>query len=344
MQKVYNNEKWRIGMRVIDCHCDTLTALFYQKEKNKNLSLRNNNLHLDLERMSKSQYVLQNFAIFLDTKHIKHHFFECLKVIDFYYEQLKENEDIISPAYCFQDIIDNMANEKLSAMLTLEDGEILEGSLSNLRNLYRLGVRMVTLTWNYENAIASPGLFYDKEGTPNPYKRNADGGLTDFGKEVVSEMEKLGIIIDVSHLSDQGFFDVLNHTKKPFIASHSNSASVCSICRNLTDPMLKALGARGGITGLNFCEDFITNNSSLAHNPNELEEKLIAHAHHIVNVAGIETLALGSDFDGIHGNAWLQDVSHMESLYYSLQKSGFSSSDLDKIFYQNVLRIYQDIL
>lgn len=331
-------------MRVIDCHCDTLTALFYQNEKNKNLSLRNNNLHLDLEKMSKSQYVLQNFAIFLDTKNIKYPFLECLKVIDFYYEQLKKNEDIISPAYCFQDIIDNMANEKLSAMLTLEDGGILEGSLSNLRNLYRLGVRMVTLTWNYENAIAGPGLFYDKEGTPNPYKRNTAGGLTDFGKEVVAEMEKLGIIIDVSHLSDQGFFDVLNHTKKPFIASHSNSASICPICRNLTDPMLKALGERGGITGLNFCEDFITENSSLAHNPKELEEKLIAHAHHIVNVAGIEALALGSDFDGISGNAWLQDVSYMEYLYDSLQKSGFSPLDLDKIFYQNVLRIYQDIL
>lgn len=329
-------------MRIIDCHCDTLTALFYQQQKDKLGNLRENSFHFDLNKMAKGQYLLQNFAIFLDTKEQSHPMEECLNVIDYYYQQLEQSKDIIAPVYQFQDIIDNLANGKLSAMLTLEDGGILEGNLANLRNAYRLGIRMITLTWNYQNEIAGPSLFYDQKGQPNPYIRSTVGGLTSFGLEFVQEMERLGIIIDVSHLSDQGFFDVLHSTTKPFVASHSNSAAICPICRNLTDPMLKELGNRGGITGLNFCEDFILPKE----NPTakELETALIQHARHIVDVAGIESLALGSDFDGIPGNTWLQDASHMELLYDSLHKNGFSESDLDKIFYQNVLRVYKDIL
>ena len=330
-------------MHVIDCHCDTITALFYQQQETKRpVSIRNNSLHLDLEKMGKSNYLLQNFAIFLDLKRVKHPMEECLSIIDFYYEQLNSNSDQIKPIFCFQDIIDNMADGKFSAMLTLEEGGILEGKLSNLRNLYRLGVRMMTLTWNYHNELGGAGLFYEKDGSPNPYKRNPSGGMTPFGLEVLLEMERLGMIIDVSHLSDQGFFDVLHNTKKPFVASHSNSNSICPICRNLTDDMLKALGERGGITGLNFCEDFIS--SEHGHSAFILQESLIAHAKHIVDKAGIDALALGSDFDGIEGNAWLKDASYFDRLYDALKAEGFHESELDKIFYKNVLRVYEEIL
>lgn len=330
-------------MPVIDCHCDTLTRFFYTNQTVPS-SLYKNNFHLDLERMGKSQYILQNFAIFLNLETIKHPMDECLSILDFYYEQLEKYKAYIAPVFSFEDIINHMADGKLSSMLTIEEGGILEGKISNLRNLYRLGIRMMTLTWNYDNEIAGPGLFYDEKKTPNPYKRNPSGGLTPFGFEVIEEMERLGMIIDVSHLSDQGFFDVLTHTQKPFVASHSNSNTICPICRNLTDEMIKVLGERGGFTGLNFCEDFITPNKSLSHNPKELQEKLIAHAKHIVNVGGIDVLALGSDFDGIEGNAWLQDASCYPSFYDALKKSGFTESDLDKIFYKNVLRVYQEVL
>lgn len=331
-------------MQIIDCHCDTITELFYKRKQNASLSLKENELHLDLNRMVESGYLLQNFALFLNLQTTTHPMEEALSIIDFYYEQLKNHKDIIAPAFSFQDIIDNIASGKLSAMLTLEEGGILEGKLSNLRNLYRLGARMMTLTWNYENEIAGPGLFYDQKKTPNPYKRNQGGGLTSFGFEVIEEMEQLGMMIDVSHLSDQGFYDVLHHTKKPFVASHSNSNTICPICRNLTDDMIKALSERGGFTGLNFCADFITPNHNLSHNIEELREKLIAHAKYIVNVGGIEVLALGSDFDGIDQNAWLKDASYYPFLYDTLKKNGFTESDLDKIFYKNVLRVYQEIL
>lgn len=331
-------------MPIIDCHCDTLTALYYRWKTNSSVSLLTEPLHLNLEKMKQSSYLLQNFAIFLNLMKSSSPMETCLDIIDFYYQQLHKNQDIIAPVFCFSDIVDNHANGKISAMLTLEEGGILEGKLSNLRNLYRLGARMMTLTWNYDNELAGAGLYRDQDGNPNPWKRRTGGGLTPFGFEVIEEMERLGMIIDVSHLSDEAFFHVLHHTKKPFVASHSNSASICPICRNLTDDMIKALGERGGIIGLNFCEDFITSNAGRSHDPEELQNKFIQHAHYIIKIGGIDVLALGSDFDGISGNAWLTDALCMEKLRDKLKQSGFTENEVEQICYKNVLRLYQDVL
>ena len=246
----------------------------------------------------------------------------------------------------------------MSAMLTLEEGCVVKGQLSLLRTFYRLGVRMIALTWNYENEIGVPNLTTDEAGTPQFDKRNSKG-LTEFGIEMIQEMERLGMIVDVSHLSDGGFWDVLHHTTQPFVASHSDAASECNVCRNLTDNMIRALAERGGVMGLNYCYGFLTESDK----PTALStdtsifmdakkqtkkisriEDILRHIKHIVNIGGIEVCGLGSDFDGIDNPVEFGNASGIQQLYEALVKSGFSEDDADKIFYKNVLRVYQDVL
>ena len=172
---------------------------------------------------------------------------------------------------------------------------------------------------------------------------NTSGGLTEKGREFVAEMERLGMIPDVSHLSDAGFYDVLEVTRKPFVASHSNARSVCRCTRNLSDEMIRRLAERGGCMGLNFCADFLREVPVGEENPGTIGD-IVRHARHIVSVGGMEVLGLGSDFDGIDTHAELPGVQAMDRLWDALHKAGFRESDIDKIFYENVLRVYRDIL
>lgn len=213
---------------------------------------------------------------------------------------------------------------------------------------------MMTLTWNYENQLGFPNYFPEKKDYTKDLKprfskaypvfgKSNDKGLTDKGLEFLSEMEKLGIIIDVSHLSDGGFYDVYEHTKRPFVASHSNARSLCGNCRNLTDDMIRKMGERGCVIGLNYFGNFLT------FHPEGRDSKSTAaaiahHARHIANLGGISCLGLGSDYDGFLGEAELFDCSRVPLLEHALKEQNFSSSDIDKIFYQNVLNLYKEIL
>lgn len=331
-------------MKVLDMHCDTISVLLRQKREGKAASLRENMGHLDLVRMKESGYLLQNFALFVNKGSGRDPWEEVCALQEFYQEELAKNGDLIAPVLKFTDIADNEAKGKLSAMLTVEEGAVCKGEVEKLRKLYEMGVRMMTLTWNYPNEIGFPNLDCAREEEKDfLYIADAVNGLTERGKEIVSVMEELGMIVDVSHLSDAGFYDVLECTKKPFVASHSNARSMCRCVRNLTDDMLRKLADRGGCTGLNYCPDFLTEVPHGEKNPGTVEA-VVEHAKHIVNVAGVEVLGLGSDFDGIDGHAQLQGVQSMELLWDAMHKGGFTQAQLDKIFYQNVLRVYQDVL
>jgi len=239
----------------------------------------------------------------------------------------------------------------MSAMLTLEEGGICKGDLSYLRLLHRLGARMMTLTWNFPNEIGHPNnnmrrdLPHDDPAWADLMKvPDTENGITEKGLEFLAEMERLGMIIDVSHLSDAGFYDVLAHTTKPFVASHSNARSVCPHVRNLTDDMIRKLAERGGVTGLNFCADFLTEVPHGTKNPGTIAA-IVDHARHIVNVGGIECLGLGTDYDGIDTHQELPDASHMPLLIDALKhQGGFTESELDRILGGNVLRVYRDVL
>lgn len=344
-------------MKVIDMHCDTIARLY--SDRSTEVSLRHApGYQIDLEKMKKGDYLLQNFALFLDLKETDHPARTALSMADLYYKELEKNKDLILPAFSYEDICASQAAGKMSAMLTLEEGDILEGNLDNLRLFYEKGVRMITLTWNYPNKIGFPNISFGSDGFPK-FARRCERGLTPFGIELIREMEHLGIIIDVSHMSDGGFRDVLKYTKKPFAASHSNSASVRDVCRNLTDDMIRALAERGGVMGLNFCTAFLTEKAipdspeaaanvirkpKTAKRPVSSAEDMVRHVRHITDIGGIEVLGLGSDFDGIGNDVEFTDASGIQLLADALQKNGFSEHEIEKIFYKNVMRLYRDIL
>lgn len=331
-------------MIIADMHCDTVALMLEKKRIGDIHPLRENEGHVDLIRMKKSGYVLQNFALFVDIGRCDNPWEEVNELYNCYLEEMEKNSDLISPVRCFDDIEKNSLENKMSALLTVEEGATCMGETEKLDKLYDMGVRMMTLTWNYPNGIGFPNIDYstDKKAK-DMYVPNIENGLTLLGREIVEYMEKLGMIVDVSHLSDAGFYDVWECAKKPFVASHSNARMVCRNVRNLTDDMLRKLAERGGCTGLNFYPMFLkdvpcgVSNSSTA-------EAIVEHAKHIVNCAGIDVLALGSDFDGFDCQAELKGVQSIELLCDALHKGGFTQGQIDKIFYENVLRVYKEVL
>lgn len=330
-------------MKIIDMHCDTIMALM-----ETNNCLRKSDNMIDIEKLKKGNYMLQCFAMFVPyvskDKENYSPFEMCHKMIDRYYQEISLNEDMIKPVYSYQDIEDNIKNNIMSSMLTIEEGGVCLGNIEFLRNFYRLGVRMMTLTWNFKNEIGSPNIDYfsitREDIRKNGPTINTVDGLTEFGIEVVHEMNKLGMIIDCSHLSDKGFYDVIEHSTKPIVCSHSNARSVCNHPRNLTDDMLFKLRDNGGVLGMNYCHDFIRETEGLA-----TVEDVVKHINYIKNLIGIDYIGLGSDFDGIgNSDIELKDASMMGLLIEELKNQGYSEEEIDKICYKNVLRVFKENL
>lgn len=323
-------------MKVVDMHCDTILRLY-----DEGGCLSKNDFNIDLKKMVKGDYLLQNFAMFVNLSDHLDPLTKAQRLIDLYYTELEKSPELIKPVYSYEDILNNQKNGLMSAMLTLEEGAVVNNDLAILRNYYRLGVRMITLTWNHPNGIGYPNLISTKE-FKDLYHLNTEDGLTDFGIAYVKEMERLGIIIDVSHLSDAGFYDVLKYTTKPFVASHSNARSVCGVARNMSDDMIKQLAKRNGVMGINFCGDFLKPSSRGG--MRSCIEDMVKHILYIKELVGIDYVGLGSDFDGIDQNLELADASMMPQLAAALQEAGFSEIEIEKVFYKNVLRVYSQIL
>ena len=329
-------------MKVIDMHCDTILELLNHPEK----ELFQNDLSIDIQKLQKGNYLLQNFALFTDQKALSISEQQTMRLMDVFWNEMEKNKEYIAPVFSYEDIEKNEKAGKLSALLTLEDGGVVFNDLSMLRNYYRLGVRMIALTWNYPNGIGYPNFSMDdftdyKQASPLQ-QIDTVHGLTEFGIQYVQEMERLGMIIDVSHLNDAGFYDVLKYTTKPFVASHSNARSICPVARNLSDEMIQALHARGGVMGINFCGDFLEGHES-PNGPSRIEA-MVRHICHIKKIAGIDCIGLGTDFDGIHSDLEIPDASYMNQLTQALSVNGFTQEEIEKIFYKNVLRVYKEIL
>ncbi len=316
-------------MKIIDMHCDTISRISEERATGNEWKLWENSGHLDGKRITEGGYLLQNFALFVNLKKCTDPWEELCKLHRIYEQEIWEEREKIGKVLCYRDILENEQMGKVSALLTVEEGAVCKGELGRLRILHEKGVRMMTLTWNYENELGCPA--------------GSAGGLSDKGKEFVEEMERLGMIPDVSHLSDAGFEDVAALAKKPFVASHSNARSVCDSKRNLTDAMIRKLAEKGGCMGLNFYAPFLKSVPEGEINSGKIQD-VIHHAKHIVNCGGIEVLGLGSDFDGFDTNEELPGAQSMELLWGALRGAGFSEGQLDKIFYQNVMRVYRDVL
>lgn len=323
-------------MKIVDFHCDTISQLYDIRESGENINLKQNRLHLDIEKMKKSDYMIQVFASYVDLGSNNRPLESCLSYIDLLYDEVEKNKDDIGIAYTYKDILNNIENNKMSALLSIEEGGVCKGNLSLIRNFYRLGVRMMTLTWNYENELAYPnGHFYNEE-------KNERKGLKEKGFEFINEMEQLGMIIDVSHLSDDGIYDVYTNTSKPFIASHSNARNICSHQRNLTDDMIKKIGERGGLIGVNFYSSFLNNNYKSS-DISKIED-IINHIKYISNIGGIDCVGIGSDFDGIDCPLEFENASKMQLIYDKMKNSGFKEEDIEKVFHKNALRLFKELL
>ena len=309
-------------MKYIDLHCDTASRLLYEGD-----DLKSNNFSIDIEKMKKGNALAQVFAFFIDAGVVKDPYLEYEVMYKNFKDEIEKNKNDIMIVRNLEELTAAENSGKIGAFLSIEEGEVLEGQLDNVKRVYEDGVRFITLTWNYKNTIGYPNYEYI-------YK---DKGLTKRGIEMVNEMERVGIVPDASHLSDKGFYDLVDHCKKPFIVTHSNSRYVKEHPRNLTDDMIKMLSDKGGIMGMNFCADFVGNNEVT-----QIDD-LISHIKHIKNVGGIDVISLGSDFDGIENEVEIRDASEMPILADRLEKEGFKQDEIEKIFYKNALRFLKDI-
>ena len=233
-------------MHLIDLHCDTIWRMIESTEES---TLRSDSLCVNLDKMKDANTAVQFFACFLNMKKYESQGMaaadkDLSNMLSLIQKEVDAHHTHLAFAKNAHQIRQNMKDEKISVLLTLEEGGVIDGNLSRLNALYEAGIRLITLTWNYENCI----------GFPNSKDVAVMGkGLKPFGVTVVEQMNELGMMIDVSHLSDGGFWDVLHHSKHPIVASHSNARTLHNHPRNLSDPMLRALGETGGITGINLC-------------------------------------------------------------------------------------------
>ena len=329
-------------MKVWDLHCDTLSELRYAENDGRSLSFANNDLQMDLERMKQGDYLLQCFACFVNLgRKNENPLVSCMEMIDIFYRLLDEYAEDLVMIRTPEDIRALPGSGKIGAMLPVEEGGVCLDDIRILRNLYRLGVRMMTLTWNHENGLAWPNSVPGNAYNVWPCSPVTDHGLTMKGFEFVEEMERLHMILDVSHLSDGGFWDVARLAKKPFIASHSNCRALNPHPRSLTDEMIRALADRGGVMGLNFLPGFLTADTEETHCS---VDALAAQLRHRINTGGLECAAIGTDFDGISGTFEIPSAGHMPELFDGLLKRGFTPYELDRISFRNVERVFRDTI
>jgi membrane dipeptidase len=225
----------------------------------------------------------------------------------------------------------------------VEEGAVYKGSPEMVRFFYEHGVRKSTLTWNFENELAFPNRAVKNLET-GEYRvfPETERGLKKAGQDVVQLMEELGMLIDVSHLGDAGILEILDMvgTHTPVIASHSNARAVTGHPRNLTDQMLRGIAEHGGVTGLNFCAEFLTEAGSGVSRIKDM----VRHVRYIYNVAGSDTIGLGTDFDGIDDQLEISGAGQMQKLADALSEAGFTTGEIEKIFWRNVMRVYEEVL
>lgn len=323
---------------VVDTHCDTLKCLLPQFTRPRDSMWADRSKigfgkhskfgHIDLPRLREGGVDLQIFAISSERDSTPAFPLRTgMEMIEAFYTECEKYPKLIQPVTSHAEIIQTNEEGRIAAMLSIEGADIIEGRLSMLRVYHRLGVRMVGLVHSLRNLLA--------DGVAD---NRTNGGLSRLGVDVVEELNKLGIIVDVSHLSDAGFWDVLEISKDPIVASHSNSRAVCDHSRNLSDDMIKALAERGGVMGMNFAPDFV-------HKTKPSVETLVDHIDHIVDLVGPEHVGLGSDFDGIPRTpAGLEDASKMPAITEELVKREYSEDYIRLILGGNHLRLIERVV
>ena len=334
----------------IDMHCDTISVMLNNARMGNDIELRKNNLQVDLERLISGGCMCQNFALFTDQvlcKELNLTPLEyALNLSDTFDREIEKNSDIIRPAYSGTDIEKNFADGYISALKTIEEGAVYEGKASNLKKFYDMGVRKSTITWNYENELAYPNLSVTdkKTGEYHCVGVDTENGLKPAGFEMIKAMEELGIIIDVSHLNDAGIYDILKTVKPstPIIASHSNCRALRFHPRNLTDDMLRKIAEHGGVAGITFCDAFLSDDQKETRLSRISD--IVSHISYMKQIGGIDMIGIGTDFDGTLSVQEVNGSGEMQKLADAMSIAGFTTDEIEKVFYKNVLRVYKEVL
>ena len=325
-----------------------------------------------LARMKQGGLTAEFFSLYVKPWYVTHGGAarRTLDMIDSVYRAVERHPNDLMIATSAADIRRAKRMNKIAALMGIEGGHAIEDSLPTLREFYRLGVRYMTLTWNNTNNWADAGRGEKKHG-----------GLSPYGRQVVQEMNRLGMLVDVSHVSDDTMRDALDVSKAPIIASHSSARALSNVPRNIPDDLLKRIAKNGGVVSVNFYSEFVDEktvgpqsderskrlkaqqeeiNRKYANDPERLGEesdkleaanplpplpisKLIDHIDHIVKVAGIDHVGIGADFDGANDMPeGARDVSMLPNITYELLKRGYSEQDIRKILGENFLRVFAE--
>ncbi len=343
---------------VIDLHCDT-PMLF--GEAGYDLGKRNDFGEVDLPRLREGGVSAVFFSVYTSARGNTEleALRNALEIIDTIYREVARFPDDLVPARSSDDLESARSEGRIAVLLGVEGGHMIASSLAVLRSLQRLGARYLTLTHSVNTPWAGSSA------------SDGDPGLSDFGREVVAELNRLGMMVDVSHVSDQTFWDALESSSAPLIASHSSARALCPHKRNLTDAMIRAAADKGGVVHINYYNRFIDPDYATraaawdAANPDAGRgegygartrarlaaigraslDTLLDHFEHVAKVGGVGAVGLGSDFDGVDGELpeGMEDVSKVPAIADGLSQRGFSSSDVEKVLGLNTLRVLRDV-
>lgn len=303
-------------MDYFDLHCDTATEIYKHK-----CSLSGGKTDVTLEKTDKYGRFAQVFAVWIDDSLRGRAAWKYFCDVSGYLknEIKKQSKKILFCRTC-GDLREAYETKRKAAMLSIEGGAALAGSIDNVGKAYEKGARLLTLTWN-GRCETGCGCMEEE-----------DSGLTEFGKDVVREMESFNMIVDVSHLSEKGFWDVARMARKPFAATHSNSKAICHVKRNLTDEQFKEIARGGGIVGLNMCADFLSSGDAGIGD-------VIKHAEHFIDLGGEKNLAIGADFDGCALPHDIPGADGMDKVYEKMC-SVFGKKITSDIFYNNAYNFF----
>ncbi len=297
---------------VADAHCD---FLYYMLHNQYSLEKAAPKQAVSLPHMRAGGAAMQFFAAWIDPDMKVPGLQQCMWLIDAYHRMLESCADAVvpfSPEFTPQ-------SGKIAAVLTIEGGEAIMGQEENLRLFHRLGVRAMSLTWNVSNELAHPAM------------SRINRGLTRLGKDIVREMDRIGMAVDVAHLSDAGIDDVLSLAERPIFSSHTNARAVCPHKRSLSDKHIRSIAEKGGVICVNYFPPQLCKRGEAS------ISDIVQHILHVIRVAGIAHVALGSDFDGmVEYPRDLKNWSDVPGLFLALRQAGLGEADVRRIAYDNL--------
>ena len=307
---------------LVDAHCDTIKNAYKD-----NLYIDNAKLKFNITEAKTP--MLQMMAIYISPEEAEEGFEIATNIIRKFEKELNKFKDKVAKVKDYKDIQSLEKTNRIGLMLTAENGSIINGNLNNVDCLYDKGVRVMSITWNYNNDLGTGAL------------ETIDNGLTSLGEKYIEKLNDKNIIVDVSHSSEKTFWDTANISKKPIVATHSCVYNICNHPRNLRDEQIKRIAKKGGIIGIPFCSPFLRDNGKAN------VKDVVKHIKYIRDLVGVDYVGLGSDFDGVEDEDLLTDITRVkdiEILEQELKKQNFSSVETEKIMGDNWIKFFRKTL